>query len=603
MKSYFILIICTFLIAFLYAQPGSLDYTFGTGGKVITPVGNSIDYARSVVVQPDGKIVLAGYSCSDSNYYTASLVRYNTNGSLDNSFGSGGKVMESGYTAINSAVLQPDGKIVIAGYGYYSGESHFALARFSGNGILDSTFGTNGKVYTVIVSDNDFINSAALQSDGKIVVAGYCHSAVDADFVIARYNSNGNLDTTFGTDGKIITVVGNSWDSPFSVLVQVDGKIVVSGYTVNGAEWRIAVLRYNSNGSLDNNFGNGGVKITSIEPSYHWGGSAVLQQDGKIVVVCGPYIDTLSHHPFISLLRFNTNGSLDNSFGVGGRVKTIDINACNVQSIAIQPDGKIIIPGELYVSTETYFSVYRYLSNGSLDNSFGNGGKVITDISSGASSAFSVALQVDGKIVTAGVTYNNGTQDFAAARYNVSDCQAFYSLYPDTIIQHNWFAVNLAGGVAPINYSWNWDDGNTSSGANPSHIYAVAANYNICLSITDGNGCTATYCDSSIYIYKTEQTIISINVVSQTSSVTETKIDDLVLRISPNPTTSSFTISIDETMLGSALAVYDITGKKMMAAQLENINTKLSTQNFAKGIYIVTVTGKEHEWKQKLVIE
>ena len=224
--------------------PGDLDTTFGTGGKVTTDFGGS-PVGFSVAIQSDGKIVVAGYSNVGGTFGFA-LARYNTNGSLDATFGTGGKVTtnyggdDRGY----SLAIQSDGKIVVAGYSNAGGTFDFALARYNTNGSLDTSFSAGGKVTTDFGGSDDLGRSVALQGDGKIVVAGDSNVGSTFDFALARYNTNGSLDTSFGAGGKVTTDFGGSGDGGRSVALQGDGKIVVAGNAAVGGTADFALARY-----------------------------------------------------------------------------------------------------------------------------------------------------------------------------------------------------------------------------------------------------------------------------------------------------------------------------------------------------------------------
>jgi uncharacterized delta-60 repeat protein len=268
-----------------WAADGDLDTTFGTGGKVTTAVGLGDDEAFSVVLQSDGKIVAAGYSYNGSNYVFA-VDRYNIDGSLDTTFDTDGKVttaVGSGTDVATSVVLQSDGKIVVAGYSYNGSNYDFAVVRYNTNGSLDTTFDTDGKVTTAIGSSTDRATSVVLQSDGKIVVAGWSYNGSNNDFAVVRYNIDGSLDTTFDTDGKVTTAVGLGEDFAISVVLQSDGKIVAAGVSNNGTNDDFAVVRYNTNGSLDTTFDTDGKVTTAIGSGTDRANSVVVQSDGKIV--------------------------------------------------------------------------------------------------------------------------------------------------------------------------------------------------------------------------------------------------------------------------------------------------------------------------------
>ena len=365
------------------------------------------DEALSIAIQADGKFYVSGTS---SGYFA--LARYNSHGILDAGFNGDGKVV----TDLNlnsiidkaqgrSVAIQSDGKVLVAGqsgsstYGY-----KFALARFNSDGSLDTTFDGDGRVLTSF-SSSSYGRSVAVQADGKILVAGTTVS----QFALARYNSDGSLDTTFGASGKVLTTVGTSFGGGECVTIQADGKILVSG---DGDGSKFTLVRYNTNGSLDVTFGGDGKVITEFQSQSDGGRSVTIQPDGKIVVT-----GTTGNYPHrdFALVRYNSDGSLDTSFDGDGKVIT-DFGAGEQgQSVRIQSDGKILVAGDTGSYPNFSFALARYNTNGSLDATFDLDGKVVTDFGFGASaSALSVGLQADGRVVLVG--YSGG--DFALARYN-----------------------------------------------------------------------------------------------------------------------------------------------------------------------------------------
>ncbi|MBI2337080.1 MAG: hypothetical protein HYU97_10030 [Deltaproteobacteria bacterium] len=246
-----------------------MDTTFGTGGLVTTDFsGSSLDQASEMVLQSDGKIVVGGYSdAGGSNDFA--LARYSSDGSLDTTFGTGGLVTTdfsgSSDDQARQMVLQSDGKIVVGGYSDAGGSGDFALARYSSDGSLDTTFGTGGLVTTDFSGSSlDQAGPVVLQSDGKIVVGGYSDAGGSNDFALARYSSDGSLDTTFGTGGLVTTnFSGSSSDVAIATVLQSDGKIVVGGISSAGGSIDFALARYGSDGSLDTTFGTGGRKRSS----------------------------------------------------------------------------------------------------------------------------------------------------------------------------------------------------------------------------------------------------------------------------------------------------------------------------------------------------
>src|SRR3990172_7858788 len=215
-----------------YNNDGSLDVDFGFGGLVQTDV-YSIDEANSVAIQSDGKIVVAGYCCYPSNF---AIVRYTTYGSLDTSFGADGIVTTNAngnHDEGRAVAIQSDGKIIVAGYTWGEDASDFLLVRFNTDGTLDSNFGIGGIVTTDINSASNMCYSLAIQSDEKIVAAGYTSGP---NFTIVRYNTDGSPDTGFGNSGIVTTTIGTAED----IAIQSDGKIVVVGWKVGD----IVVARY-----------------------------------------------------------------------------------------------------------------------------------------------------------------------------------------------------------------------------------------------------------------------------------------------------------------------------------------------------------------------
>src|SRR5439155_1000972 len=227
----------------------------------------------ALVLQPDGKLVAAGSDVSQSAF---ALVRYNANGSLDPTFGMSGTastpvgIDTSGASAL---VLQSDGKLVAAGNAWKdSVDADFAVLRYNANGSLDATFGAGGKVTTSIGSNEDDAYALVVQPDGKLVAASSTFIGVTSDFTLLRYNANGSLDATFGTGGKVTTPVGSAGDYADALVFQPDGKLVAAG-SVEGSDRDFAVVRYNADGSLDGSFGTGerssprsGAALTSRSP-------------------------------------------------------------------------------------------------------------------------------------------------------------------------------------------------------------------------------------------------------------------------------------------------------------------------------------------------
>lgn len=342
-----------------YNSNGSLDTSFSGDGGVLTDIGfGSTDFATCVAVQSDGKIVVGGYTNASGTGTDLLLLRYNTNGTLDTSFGDGGRILYNITTdeQVAAVAIQPDGKIILVGTIFIGSSPDFCAIRFKKDGSPDATFkGGSSGFYSF--GGNDFATSVALQKDGKIVIGGYTNTNVN-DFALVRLLPDGTFDNTFDTDGKV-TINAGSDDRAAAVKIQSDGKILVAGTTVTGSD-NFILARLNSNGTPDLPFGG------------------------------------------------SNTGRINNSFG------DTDV----VTSMVLQPDGKAILAGYSNAGPgiNNDFALARYNTDGTQDLSFGVDGELLTDIATDTSDrAFAAALQPDGRIVLAG----QSGSDFAAARYNL----------------------------------------------------------------------------------------------------------------------------------------------------------------------------------------
>jgi uncharacterized delta-60 repeat protein len=408
-------LVLTLFPALAFAGPGDLDTTFSGDGKQTTDFPFGFSQANATVSQPDGKVVAVGSvlrsTSGDLSFNDFALARYNGNGTLDTTFSGDGKQrIDFGLDDQATGVaLQPDGKIVVVGVTGFGGvccTSHsFALARFNANGTLDTTFSGDGK-QTTQFGDDAGAAGVALQDDGKIVAVGdTCTGDPDAvcDFALARYDSSGLLDATFSGDGKQTTDFNSIRDAAGGVALQGDGKIVAVGSTGNasGSAFDFALARYDSNGSLDASFSGDGMQTTDFGTGNDRAAGVAVQGDGKIVVG-GP------GGPGAAFARYDSGGSLDPTFSGDGK-KTTDFFSPG--DVALQADGKIVSAG----SAGGDFALVRYNADGTPDPSFSGDGKQTTDFVVSAA-AREVALQSDGKIVAVGIAGGNGSS-FALARY------------------------------------------------------------------------------------------------------------------------------------------------------------------------------------------
>lgn len=422
---------------------GTLDSTFGVNGLVTTNLGGDDDTAQAVAVQTDGKIVVAGYS-NNGAFNNVAVARYNADGTLDSTFGTLGTLNFSigadptaSASSASSIAIQPDGKILIGGKSQQPGPndsygSDFTLIRLNTDGTFDTSFGVNNN--GIALADfttgnfqvNDAILTIALQPDGKIVAGGL--TGANFDIALARFNSTGTLDTSFGNGGKVVTPIGTQNEIINTLKIQSDGKIVAAGYTQASNFNNCVVLRYNTDGSLDSGFGSGGKVITNVSFGNFINNDELyglaIQTDGKIVAV-GDSKDN-SNSNFV-VIRYNANGSLDSSFGTGGVTQTPlgtagGFYTGTAYSVALLPNGKIVASGVGDLGFNGFgFAVARYNTSGNLDTTFGTNGILNFDILGNARDlAIASVLQPDGKLILAGRAYTGNGSDlaFGIARLN-----------------------------------------------------------------------------------------------------------------------------------------------------------------------------------------
>jgi uncharacterized delta-60 repeat protein len=418
-----------------HAADGDLDPSFGTGGRVMTDLAHSTDIAEAVAIQADGKLVVVGTAYKGNDYSDEDFVvaRYNPDGTLDPGFGSHGRVRTDfpGLAAVpSSVVIQPDGKIVVAGGAFplFTFLGDFKIVRYNPNGSLDASFGDGGIVTTSFPGQGSYAFAVALQPDGRIIAAGTDFVAFsnddssNTDFALARYNSDGTPDSTFGFAGQVTTDFDGFNDDAFSILVQPDGKLVAVGSAKNPtSSYDFAAARYLSDGTIDATFGiDGMVRSDFGAQGFDQARSAVLAPNGKIVAAgFANSPDGLDQR--FAVARYTSNGVLDTSFSGDGR-RQIDFGSCcqSATGVLLQSDGKIMTVG--YADTEdsdSDFLLARLGTNGGLDPTFGVGGRVRTSFGNLNGGAKGAALQADGRIVAVGfqATFSNQWTNFALARY------------------------------------------------------------------------------------------------------------------------------------------------------------------------------------------
>jgi uncharacterized delta-60 repeat protein len=402
---------------------GDLDPSFGDAGKVVTDFSSNDDGASAVAIQSDGKIVVGGTSTPPDGNSDFALARYNADGSLDPSFGSNGRVTTDFFAEkdfLHAIVIQSDGRIVAAGSAVQPGVgSGFALARYNPDGSLDEGFGSRGKTATSFPDQAEAF-ALAMTAAGRILAVGSASIQTLPKCALARYSSDGALDSSFGTNGKVLDTIRSGANHGLAVALQSDNKIVVAG----DDNQNFVLFRYNANGSPDSGFGIGGWADAGFLLVSR-ANAVALQSEGKIVVA--GFGETGILKLLFGLARHNPDGSRDGTFGDLGSLRTvISSRDDGATALAIQSNNnKILAGGFAGAAGDVFqgfadFAIVRYKPQGRLDKTFGVDGKVVTDFFGGDDRANAIALQPDGKIVLAGIAHSTSNV-FAVARYLVED--------------------------------------------------------------------------------------------------------------------------------------------------------------------------------------
>ena len=446
MKVFFTVLFSTY-VAIAFCQGGRLDSTFGNSGLIKTMIGDHADFldlANAAALQSDGKILVSGGFL----YARPELMRYLSDGKVDSSFGENGIAsvkafplttddnhiiyMSTATASICAIAIQSDGKILITGNA--DGIHGIFVARFMYDGKLDTTFGYKG-----FAAQRDYlgkygVSALVLQRDGKLIIAGGKSDMgiSDGDFpylggIVIRFNTDGTVDKSFAKDGVVVNE--NSWQDEYvgayennAIALQPDGKIVTTGYEYGGYEGmnhtlNFVINRYNTDGTADSTFGNAGTVITRGGNRDDNPESILVQPDGKILIGGS---SVMNHRCAMVALRYTANGKLDSTFGKGGIVKILFNNKIDRSCRALlQPNGKIILTGDVFINAknEKNFAMCRISENGSIDSSFGIGGKDVI-VSPDVSESFRTSmLQPDRKIVLVSYIWYNEKSMAVLARY------------------------------------------------------------------------------------------------------------------------------------------------------------------------------------------
>jgi uncharacterized delta-60 repeat protein/uncharacterized repeat protein (TIGR01451 family) len=452
--------IALFLATTVRAQTGGqLDPTFGIGGRTVINLGRPFDDARAIAVQADGKLIVAGTASATNGCFFVedlcdiSVTRLNVDGSLDTAFGVDGIATAGFSNAQPRAVfVDADGSILVAGQAllpapiitpFTQGETHLALARFDTDGELDPTFGNGGRTTGLVAGFGELqgVRIAAIDRDagGAMAAAVASTSFLSSVALVARFRANtATLDPGFGGDG-IANVPLSGNSSARAVRIQPDdGKVIVFGTAFIGGSQNVVAVRFDTAGAPDETFGDGGLVATDIQGTDNVG-AAALQSDGTIVIAGSAGAD-------LALVRYLPDGQRDTSFGEDGKVVTdIPGRDATAQALVLQPDGKIVVAGSARPSGQQTgdFLIARYNVDGSADTTFGDNGFVLTDFGQLDDLAAAVALDADGRIVAGGRAGQLGAHDVGVARYQ-----------PGTVAD---LTITIIGPTAPVDVGQTFD--------------------------------------------------------------------------------------------------------------------------------------------------
>ena len=575
-----------FLNTSLLAQNGSLDAAFGNDGKVITDFGGPKDYATCMALQKDQKIIVGGFVTLDAKQQFA-LVRYNANGTPDTSFGTNGKVTTA-FNAITEVYLeaiklQPDGKIVAGGYLLDGVNDNFVLVRYNTTGSPDSSFGSNGIIITPLTGNNNRATSIEIDTvKGYIVVAG----SIDCKPAVRRYALNGSTSLFFAELGVDVADPGDCYNTNIVALFAT-GQVLLTGEvdgpgsgTGSAANMFLMKLNTTGQGSVDSTFGNNGTVKTRISDTS--GAFASLVLPGGKIIIAGFAAPTGGNRQFV-LAGYKPNGNLDSTFGTNGEVIVPFSQNSTAHSIELESNGNIVVTGTTNNGVVDEIVALVFTPSGKIDSTFGNNGRVLTDNGLG-DDGVATAVQADGKLVVAGYTLSEGATgyDFIVARYNTDVSLpvklASFTAYP----VKNTVSVNWAT-ASEINNSY-FDIERSAAASNFVAIGRVSGHGNT------NQLQQYQYFDAQPLVgdnyYRLRQ-------VDKDGRSSYSKIVHIVFGAQPfilaYPNPAKNTVKIGGLNAAASLSIIDMSGKMLHQYTATGSDYTINIQNLAAGVYFIRV--------------
>lgn len=596
MKRTIAILVCVAYSISATAQAGSLDPSFGNTGKYIhhkTPI------PYKSLLQSDEKIITFGMKEDGMDLYLASS-RHLQNGGTDSTYGVNGVGHNypagSNFMDVQAGTVQPDDKIIIVG-SCAAPNCHIAVVRFEADGNVDSAFGINGKCKIPLPGNYNLTRTAKVLSNGKILVGGMInYSSIDYIPFTAQLNSDGAIDSTYGINGvNILDSLGiNALVE--DIAIQPDGKVVCVLNYNNVAFSNFYIVRLLSNGSFDNTFGANGIVETSFI-----GISASkcvnIQNDNKIVVAGNEYFNNLSQSR-LALARYLPDGTLDSTFGTGGKVISANTYSIDEHHIALQlqNDQKVLVGtgSKPSASGNFDFLICRFLPDGTPDNDFGNQGYVLTDFNNNLDAVSAVFVRNDEKILVTGISFASSEPFYghAMARYN--SCGVELVTQPvDMFLQQGETAQFNIGTSAVAGFRWQtrtaasgWmfvNDGGQYSGAQTPTLTVTNVN-------TENN-----LQDYRCLVFLGKCTTISDVVTIHINGVGIGNMEgnDIYTHLYPNPTANDLTLEIDKRLMNSEYRIMDTKGKNILSGKLNGERSKIDTHSLDSGIYFLHVARKK----------
>ena len=438
----------TFILFFLFLNVNAQvrDTTFGFNGNVRTSIGTSNEIASHVLIQSDGKILVAGDQTDHPIFgpQRFAIVRYLSNGTLDSSFGTNGKAtfLFESQSFLNDMSLQSDGKILLAG----QSSSGYCVARVSTDGTLDTSFGTNG--YTVLAPTfgSAAINSVVVYVDDSFLVSGteQIQNSTNYSLKLIKFNANGLVDTSFGNQGILVPDLDFESNLGGKILIQSDGKIIIGGASKisenNALIEKTYFSRLNVNGSIDSFFGTNGVLFLEDNFSLK---DFIIDNNNEIIFIGNTNTNAQGTNGNVYISKYNNLGLLDSSFGTNGRtIVSVNSFAEYANTITKQSDGKFLLGGSYFNTLSTTDSlIVRFLQNGQIDNTFGTNGVFQVTVTSGTDIITDMIMTPNNQIVTTGYANYSTNFDFSTLRINIDitldsniEEKIFCNVYPNPVV-------------------------------------------------------------------------------------------------------------------------------------------------------------------------